>query len=58
MQAAYESGDTMPEGAASVNLDRTMSSIMQQAWRIAREQIRKMPGVAPVTEDPAAMEAR
>lgn len=43
-QSFYLPGDLLDEIVQeSVRLDRSLSWIIQQAWRVAREKIRKLP---------------
>jgi uncharacterized small protein (TIGR04563 family) len=45
-QSLYFSEDTLLEIMREANrLDRSLSWTVQQAWRVAREEIRKFPGV-------------
>ena len=45
-QSLYFSDDVLREIMAEANrLDRSLSWTVQQAWRIAREEVRKFPGV-------------
>jgi uncharacterized small protein (TIGR04563 family) len=38
----------------SVRLDRSLSWTVQQAWRVARAELSKLPAVAPLTAGPSS----
>ncbi|HJZ88977.1 MAG TPA: TIGR04563 family protein [Polyangia bacterium] len=47
----YFTDDMLAEtGREAVRQDRSISWIIQAAWRIAREQMRNLPAAAPVTD--------
>jgi uncharacterized small protein (TIGR04563 family) len=44
-QSFYMSVEALEEiQAEATRQDRSMSWVMQQAWRLAREQVKKLPG--------------
>jgi uncharacterized small protein (TIGR04563 family) len=52
-QSLYFPDDMLREIMREANrLDRSLSWTVQQAWRLAREEVRRFPSVGPVGETP------